>query len=191
MPLGRPLLHALDRMRLGGLILDRAGSVVGANKTACDDLLGPDRYAAEASLDHYEALRTKLKDIIRGGDRRFTLEKEWWIVVPREDRRPLVVRALPVGDEADPYASSVIILIDLDAYPQPTISALQNMFSLSEAEADLALRMASGAAPATVAAEKGVKLSTVKSQLASLFAKTQTSRQAELIALLARVAILP
>ena len=189
--LGRPLLHALDRMRLGGLILDAAGAVVGANRTACDDLLGPGLCAPEPSVEHKEVLRTKLKDIIRLGVRRFSLDKEWWIVVPRDVRRPLIVRAMPAGEEHDPSASTVIILIDLEAYPQPTIVALQQMFGLSEAEADLALRMAAGATPAAVATEKGVKLSTVKSQLASLFAKTQTSRQAELIALLARVALLP
>jgi DNA-binding CsgD family transcriptional regulator len=41
-----------------------------------------------------------------------------------------------------------------------------------------------------VAAERGVQLTTVRSQLQSLFAKTETNRQVELVRLLARLAAL-
>ena len=51
--------------------------------------------------------------------------------------------------------------------------------------------IASGATPAEIAADNLVSMATVRSQLASVLAKTQTRRQAELVALLARLAILP
>jgi DNA-binding CsgD family transcriptional regulator len=55
----------------------------------------------------------------------------------------------------------------------------------------LAVQITRGDTPADIARETGVSIATVRSQLASVFAKTQTGRQAELVALLARVAILP
>jgi DNA-binding CsgD family transcriptional regulator len=65
------------------------------------------------------------------------------------------------------------------------------MFGLTPAEERLAVQITRGDTPADIARETGVSIATVRSQLAAVFAKTQTGRQAELVALLARVAILP
>jgi DNA-binding CsgD family transcriptional regulator len=91
--------------------------------------------------------------------------------------------------EAD--AHTALILVDLDGSPLPSPAALQTMFGLTAAEAQLALAIARGETPAGVARTRGVALATVRSQLASVLGKTQTRRQAELVALLARVSILP
>jgi DNA-binding CsgD family transcriptional regulator len=65
------------------------------------------------------------------------------------------------------------------------------MFGLTKAELKLASAIASGFTPTDLAREWRISRATVRSQLASIFAKTHTHRQAELVALLARVSLLP
>ena len=68
---------------------------------------------------------------------------------------------------------------------------LQRMFGLTRAETHLALRLAHGDAPLEIARSWRLSRTTIRSQLASLFAKTDTKRQAELVALLGRISVLP
>ena len=99
--------------------------------------------------------------------------------------------AVPLERTATSDLHTALILVDLEETPEPKPSALQKMFGLTGAEADLAIRIARGETPADIAKLQDVSISTVRSQLASLFTKTNTKRQAELVSLLARVAILP
>ncbi|MGO4671075.1 helix-turn-helix transcriptional regulator [Bosea sp. 2RAB26] len=62
---------------------------------------------------------------------------------------------------------------------------------LTMAETRVALQLARGEPPGDVARNSHVSPTTVRSQLAALFAKTNAKRQAELVKLLARIAILP
>ena len=55
-------------------------------------------------------------------------------------RRPLAERSASVR-------TTVVILIDLDAAPQPTPEALQKIFALTHAEAKLAMEIARGKSP--------------------------------------------
>ena len=66
----------------------------------------------------------------------------------------------------------------------PGVARLRAEFGLTKAEARLALRLAEGASLASAAEAFDVKLTTIRSQLQQVFAKTGTSRQAELVALL-------
>jgi DNA-binding CsgD family transcriptional regulator len=61
---------------------------------------------------------------------------------------------------------------------------LRAEFGLTKAEARLALRVAEGSSLASAAQAFNVKLTTIRSQLQQVFAKTGTSRQTELVALL-------
>jgi DNA-binding CsgD family transcriptional regulator len=103
----------------------------------------------------------------------------------------LVIHSVPVADAMADGPHTVLVLVDLSDTPKPRPASLEQLFGLTRAEARLAVQFASGCTPAHIAAENGLSLATVRSQLASVFAKTQTSRQTELVALLARVAILP
>lgn len=66
----------------------------------------------------------------------------------------------------------------------PEVARLRAEFGLTKAEARLALRLAQGSSLASAAQTFDVKLTTIRSQLQQVFAKTGTSRQAELVALL-------
>lgn len=65
-------------------------------------------------------------------------------------------------------------------------AALRRRFRLTPAEARLAMEIAGGTDLTTAANRLGVARETVRSQLRAVFAKTDTHRQAELVALLAR-----
>ncbi|MCP6151313.1 hypothetical protein NL425_26555, partial [Klebsiella pneumoniae] len=59
---------------------------------------------------------------------------------------------------------------------------LATTFSLTPAEAALAAALAVGASLADFAEQRGVAMSTVRSQLKALYEKTDTRRQGELVA---------
>jgi DNA-binding CsgD family transcriptional regulator len=61
---------------------------------------------------------------------------------------------------------------------------------LTKAEAKLAARLACGETIEDIAEEHGVSISTARVQLKSIFTKTGSSRQAELVSLLTRLAVL-
>jgi DNA-binding CsgD family transcriptional regulator len=74
-------------------------------------------------------------------------------------------------------------LRDPDA-ASPPADLLREVFGFTPAEASVAAALSCGRALPDIARQLGVGQSTVKSQLKSIMAKTQTRRQAELVALL-------
>lgn len=76
-------------------------------------------------------------------------------------------------------------LMDL---PMPSEQRLRELFDLTPAEARLARGLARGDALEEVAGVLKIKMTTARSQLAAIFAKTQTRRQAGLVAILSRLA---
>jgi DNA-binding CsgD family transcriptional regulator len=76
----------------------------------------------------------------------------------------------------------------LYTFPVPPARLLQECFKLTPAESRLAQFMARAELVEDAARALGVKLCTARSQLAAIFEKTGTARQAELVALLSRLA---
>ena len=76
----------------------------------------------------------------------------------------------------------------LYTFPVPAARLLQECFNLTPAEARLAQFMARAQSMEDAARILGVKLCTARSQLAAIFEKTATARQAELVVLLSRLA---
>jgi len=72
--------------------------------------------------------------------------------------------------------------------PAPQESVLRRVFDLTPAEARLARKLARGDSLEQVAQSLDVKMTTARSQLAAIFAKTATCRQAQLVAILSRLA---
>jgi DNA-binding CsgD family transcriptional regulator len=98
---------------------------------------------------------------------------------------------LPVdGAARTPFlgARVLLTLTDLDAETQPDSTVIAQAFGLSPAETRLALLISNGTSPTEAAEQLGIARETARSQLKTVFAKTGTHRQAELAALLARIA---
>ena len=72
--------------------------------------------------------------------------------------------------------------------PVPPEAVLRRLYDLTPAEARLAQGLASGDSLDEVATGLGIRMSTARTQLGSIFAKTDTRRQAKLVALLCHLA---
>lgn len=180
---GAVALSMLDRIGCGYLVLEGRRKVVEANASA-RLILGGDGNATQ-TLDQLTSAFRRLMD---RAPNRPSLGSLSWVVISSKDDAPLVLNQIA---EDMPDGTSVIMLVDLDVHLEPSPFMLQRMFGLTTAETRLALQMARGDMPADVARNRRLSRTTVRSQLASVFAKTQTRRQAELVTLLARIAVLP
>ena len=72
--------------------------------------------------------------------------------------------------------------------PMPSEARLKSLFDLTTAEARIAQRLACGDSVEEAAQRLNIKMTTARTQLAAIFAKTDTRRQAKLVAILSRVA---
>jgi DNA-binding CsgD family transcriptional regulator len=112
------------------------------------------------------------------------------IVVHRRAKQPLIICVLPVdGVTRSPFlgARALLVLIDLTRGSGPQPDVLVRAFGLTPAEARLAAIIATGISPEKAAEHLGIGRETARSQLKAVFAKTDTHRQSELVALLSRI----
>jgi DNA-binding CsgD family transcriptional regulator/PAS domain-containing protein len=115
------------------------------------------------------------------------------VVLPRRSGlRPLLAQVVPVIGAAHDIlhlVSAIAILTDLEAAAcGPGETALQRAFGLSPAEARLAAQIAIGRTLPDIAQAEAMSRETLRSRLKSIFDKTGTSRQAELVLLLSKFA---
>jgi DNA-binding CsgD family transcriptional regulator len=184
-----PLLKSFDRMSCGALLLDSSGAVLDTNAHA--DRILRSELANGLDVPAGEWSRNALKRLLARADGRFSIDQEAWIVVSRPDIAPLVLHAIPLENEEISGPHTILVFVDLSRRPQPSQGVLQRLFDLTPAEARLAISIGSGKTLAEIADETSLSNATLRTQLSSVFMKTQTRRQPELVALLARVAILP
>ncbi len=182
----------LNAMRLPAIALDRHGCVVDVNA------------AAEAVFDN----NIKIKDrrlFVRDPDSRNLLKESIDqltnppsvnslvpepIIVPRVDKLPVIVRIWPFEGPEHPPALEVRALLTLNALgprPGPPPAVVAKTFHLTPSEAKLACIIARGAPPFIAARELKISRETARNQLKVVFAKTNTHRQSELVALLMQV----
>jgi DNA-binding CsgD family transcriptional regulator/PAS domain-containing protein len=110
------------------------------------------------------------------------------IAVRPSGKRPYVVHVLPSqrrdADEPLREPMALVFVIDPEDEPEPTPALLRRLYRLTDAEADVALRMMHGPDLKEISEELSLSLTTVRTHLQHIFAKTGTHRQAELVRLL-------
>ena len=79
---------------------------------------------------------------------------------------------------------ALVLIIDPDDEPEPGLALVRRLYRLTEAEAQVALRVMHGANLKQVAEELSISHATVRTHLQHVFDKTGTHRQAELVRLL-------
>jgi DNA-binding CsgD family transcriptional regulator len=112
------------------------------------------------------------------------------IIIQRRDKMPVIVRIWPFDWAAHVPTQEVRALLTLNALgpkPGPPAAILAKTFRLTPAEAKVACVIARGASPEIAAGELKISRETARNQLKSVFAKTDTHRQSELVALLLQV----
>jgi DNA-binding CsgD family transcriptional regulator len=186
------VVNALHLVPQAAVAIDWNGFVVEANASAerlfDQDLRISFRRLILADLEARSAYERLLEQLRITSDRAVLTVNP--IVVRRKSRPPLIIKALPIdGAARGPFlgARALILLTELGPKEAPKEQLLIEAYGLSPAEARLAARLATGASLDDVADELGLARATVRNQLKAIFAKTDTHRQGELVALLARL----
>jgi DNA-binding CsgD family transcriptional regulator len=183
---------ALNAMRLPVIALDQHGFVADAN-AAADVVFDNDIKIKDRRLFVRDpAARTQLKEVIdrlKDLHRLESLPLEP-VIVPRMDKLPVIVRIWPLEGPSHPPGQDVRALLTLNALgprPGPPAAIVAKTFRLTPSEAKLACIIARGVPPGIAARELKISRETARNQLKSVFAKTDTHRQSELVALLLQV----
>jgi DNA-binding CsgD family transcriptional regulator len=108
------------------------------------------------------------------------------LAVPRRSGAPpYLMRCSPVPGRS---GWTVLRVADSTTRRAPSEVFLRGAFSLTQAEAMLAVALCRGASLGEFAAERGISIHTVRTQLRALLGKTRTERQADLVGLLSGLA---
>ena len=176
------LRAALGRIGCGQVLLIR-DRVIEASAIA--------RAILERECSHVagrDTLYLALKQLVNRARAQIPVGSTSWLATSSRDGITSLVDQI-VNARSD--ETSTVILLDLDARPEPTPRTLRRLFSFTAAETQLAIELARGRNLLDVARSRRLSRTTIRSHLAALFVKTQTRRQVELVALLGRVAVLP
>lgn len=195
---GQDLLAAsLDAISMPTLLFDEIGRIVHHNRSAAAlfdagaTLWRTENRLMASSPEATRNLHLQISNAVRahreGGDAATSI-----VMVERTGRMPLTMMVLPLRSAiADATAArhstrtgALMFVFDPESAPVITAELVRKLFDLSAVEAELAVALCGGQSPDEIATERGRAVSTVRSQIRSLFAKTGTNRQADLIGLL-------
>jgi DNA-binding CsgD family transcriptional regulator len=184
----KALRGLLDRISCGAVLLDGKERLVGFNVTARahlrmmrepqGDQMGNESWAL-ALLQQIDQRAHRCRGLPMAARR-----------ISKPDRRAPSTRMWCIPQVEDGGSKPVLILVDVERAAGRSTHLFGQLFRLTKAEVKLAARLADGHSLDAIAGELTIGIETARSQLRSVFAKTRTRRQAELVALLGRVALL-
>lgn len=191
-----PERSALDRMQQGILICDSAFKVAFKNHKA-DEIIAnnPSLHVSpegllscrDKSFSHELVLGISAA-VNNAANTEASSDK---VLCYRQGKQNLTIIISPLSaepsdsDQSSPRGGAMISLYDWANRPQIRPEVLQRFFGLSRSESTVSALLLSGQSPADIAAELNRSRETVKSHLQSIYRKTNTNRQGELVALLA------
>ena len=199
-------LGALDRLRGGVVLFGARGNVEFANAAATDIFRRGDGLSCRSGAlsdgagwlhAKHASDETALQVAVKTSLQTVSTEAKHFsrgIAVSRAiGQRPDVVYLSSLGHEnqfskAVERCSAIGFIHDPDKTLYLDAALLAQVFGISPAETRLAQALLSGATLNSASQDLGISENTAKSQLASIFAKTETHRQSELIALLTAMA---
>lgn len=170
------LVRLLDQLGFAAVVLGRNGQVIEWNKLARQLIYSGANAPPQAEPDPFTG-RT-IQGALTDAFGLVELEGAF-------RNRRLAFQALDIPTVSE--AHRLMILIDLSVRVRSSASTLEKIFCLTAAEGRLAAELSNGVSLSTIARRRSVSIATLRTQLASIFAKTDTSRQPELVALLSRV----
>jgi DNA-binding CsgD family transcriptional regulator/PAS domain-containing protein len=188
-------LRALDQVAAGVIISEGDGRVVEMNRAAEHVLRRDDgltvrqgKLRAQRVFDHEKLART----IAVAADGKTAAAVGRMLVARRGDRVAYILTVAPLGVELAVYERplAVILVADPDART-PSERDLAEFFGLSPAESRLTAALLAGKKLREVAADSGVQITTVRTQLSSVLRKVGVNRQAELIRVLSNIPVVP
>jgi len=181
-----------ERMTIGSLLIDQDGAVIMKNAVADrlleqrDGLCIEKSYLRCLNAGDERGLRELIRELAQlpiGAEANRSLkikragEGEYWSLLLRPADANIAL--------GDATIRAVMVFIR-EASDRPQLSApmLIELFGLTRAEAALALQLAQGKSLDEAAALSGISRYTARAQLASVFDKTETHRQPQLVGLI-------
>lgn len=185
-------IDAFSHLNRGAICLDRDGCIVAINSRVIfgDGLLSSQMKLSAAFGDDRVALSRAISAASGTGTDGRAPAPSLVIVHRPSGKRPYVIDvfAVPAGDIAGPKRTRTLLVVnDLDSIVQPRRETMQRAFGMTPREADLADRLATGATLKEAAGSLQISEQHARQRLKSVFAKTGTSRQALLLAVLGRL----
>ena len=189
---GTSAINVLNSMHLPAIALDRCGYVVDVN-AAADAVFDNDvnikaKHLFVRDAEARALLKASLDELTNPVKSKSLIAEP--IIVQRRDKLPVILRIWPFEGAAHSPEQQVHALVTLNALgpkPEPSATILAKTFHLTTPEAKLACIIARGAPLPIAARELEIPWETARTQLKSVFAKTYTHRQSELVALLLQV----
>jgi DNA-binding CsgD family transcriptional regulator len=189
------VLHIIGFLQFGGVFLDQNRRVLSLNQIAANSLgnglVVRENHLVAVDSDSDTRLQSSIDLALTRSES--TSVPAIWLELSRNERTPLLMRILRLEESirsALNGASLLLVAFDLENCQAPPAGLLMRMFELTPAEAEVAIGIARGKRVAEIAADRGVKVDTVRTYLKIALGKTGTRGQAELAALLTRLAIL-
>jgi DNA-binding CsgD family transcriptional regulator len=178
---------ALDQLPFGVVILGNTGQVVIANRTAIE-LCHPRNGLRLTRIGLNATLATDqrhLQALIRTASTLSLLNPAGgFMSVTRPFGSPLHLFVGPLLITASGARSVAVFISDPEQKSPSLATVLSTLFKLTPAEVRLATLLVEGKPLVEIAQQGGVTHGTLRSQLKSVFQKTGTSRQAQLVRLL-------
>lgn len=188
------MLDAFQQMGRGAVVIESNCAIVQMNDAArrhlgrgvngfIGGLLAP---TDRGSWPAFRQMAAAVARMTRASARECSLPLE------RREGRPLIARMSPAFEPGGASRSEALVLVqlvDMDERANVVSECLREAFGLTKAEARVAAALAGGKTLKEAATKLGVADGTVRGQIKSIFAKTETRGQPELAALLERLAV--
>ena len=182
------LIAALEHRGLASFAL-HAGGKVSAHSVAAERMLRDGTHLrllhgrlAATERDSDRRLSDALREAANGVTRTVTLRSN------HDEVAPLYATIGPVPARSTGPLSETRALLTIPVAAQdrePLHALLMETFQLTSSEAIVAAEVARGTAPDAIAKQRGVSLSTIRTQIRHAMAKTGVHRQSELAAIIA------
>ncbi|MCP4896351.1 MAG: hypothetical protein GY906_05195 [bacterium] len=187
-------MGAFDRVANGVVLLDVKGTPVMVNREAKRIADAEDGFTlrSDGIVAHRPTDTTRLRDLVRcAGSERLARQLRGAVTARLERPSGLAdyhVVVLPLPKKCQPsdhdLVVAVLFITDLSQPKNPSDHLFGDLYGLTDAETRLVTQLLKGGGLTTAAERLGISRNTVHSQLASVFQKTETKSQSELLTLL-------
>jgi DNA-binding CsgD family transcriptional regulator len=174
LPVSR-LLAVYDTLGCGAALVWADGSVLAANEAATRTLRA--MLGAAAHQARPARMPARLRAMLKH-------QATTPVFLNLGKARPCVAQRVSLSDDERHF---LVLIADLNTLTGARADLLEHGFGLTACEARVAVALSTGMTPTEIAKHHGISMGTVRSQLKSIFVKTGTRRQPELIAVLARL----
>jgi DNA-binding CsgD family transcriptional regulator len=188
----RDLAGVIDALDVGIVALDRNGKIRFMNRLA-ESLLraGEALTAGNGCLSATDPKNTDLiSELLKRVGSRQIGTVPWNAITMRRGNRSLIITVLPgtaIQGMVPDFGGVLLTITDPRGRPRTRERLLTGLFQLTPAEIRVSMYLLAGLDPREIAARTGTTAETVRFQLKTIYRKTSTSRQSQLVALLSRM----